>query len=91
MWNGIKVKFVGICVLKVVNFRNNEKFKVRFLIVNESLILLFGLNVIEKMKLLIIYKENFVNVVEDVNSDFIDKYLDVFDKGFGIFFGKVYF
>ena len=68
MWNGTKVKPVGTCALKVVNPRNNEKFKVRFLIVNESLTPLLGLNATEKMKLLTIYKENFISVVEDVNS-----------------------
>ena len=67
------MKPVGTCALKVVNPRNNEKFKVRFLIVNESLVPLLGLNVTEKMKLLTVHKENFVNVVEDVNSDLIDK------------------
>ena len=83
MWYGTKVKPVGTCALKVVNPRNNEKFKVRFLVVNESLTPLLGLNATEKMKLLTIHKENFVNVVENVNSDRIDKYPDVFDKSLG--------
>lgn len=90
MWNGIKVKFVGICVLLVVNFWNNNKYKVRFLVVKESLILFLGLNVIEKMGLLIVYKENFVSVVENLENDFVNNYLDVFDNGFGKLFGKVY-
>ena len=58
MWNGTKVKPVGTCALKIVNPRNNEKFKVRFLVVNESLTPLLGLNATEKMKLLTIHKEN---------------------------------
>ena len=62
-----------------------------FFIVNESLTPLLGLNATEKMKLLTIYKENFVNVVEDVNSDLIDKYPDVFDKrNLGTLPGKVH-
>ena len=36
MWNGTKVKPVGTCALKVMNPRNNEKFKVRFLVVMEA-------------------------------------------------------
>ena len=32
MWNGTKAKPVGTCALRVVNPRNNEKFKVRFLL-----------------------------------------------------------
>ena len=76
--------------LKVVNPKNNEKFKVRFLVVNESLTPLLGLDVAEKMKLLTIHKENFVNVVEDVNSDLIDKYPDVFNKGLGTLPGEVH-
>ena len=90
MWYGTKVKPVGTCALKVVNPWNNEKFKVRFLVVNESLTPLLGLNATEKMKLLTIHKENFVNVVENVNSDRIDKYPDVFDKSLGTLPGKVH-
>ena len=37
MWNGTKVKPVGTCALPVVNPRNNTKYKVRFLVVKESL------------------------------------------------------
>ena len=66
------------------------KFKVRFLVVNESLTPLLALNATEKMKLLIIHKEHFVNVVEDVNSDLIDKYPDVFNKSPGTLPGKVH-
>ena len=33
MWNGIKVKPVGMCALPVVNPQNNTKYKVRFLVV----------------------------------------------------------
>ena len=87
MWNGTKVKPVGTCALKVVNPRNNE---VRFLVVNESLTPLLGLNATEKMKLLTIHKENFVNVVENVNSDLIGKYPDVFNNSLGTLPGKVH-
>ena len=40
------------------------------------------------MKLLTIYKENFVNVVQDVNSDLIAKYPDVFKKCLEMLPGK---
>ena len=40
------------------------------------------------MKLLTIYKENFVNVVQDVNSDLIAKCPNVFDKCLGMLPGK---
>ena len=36
MWNGTKVKPVGTCALLVVNPRNNEKFKVRFVVVKKK-------------------------------------------------------
>ena len=64
MWNCTKVKPVGTCAMLVVNRRNNDKFKVRFLIVKENLTPLLGLNTTEKMKLLTIHKENFIHVVE---------------------------
>ena len=84
------MKPVGTCALKVVNSRNNKKFKVRFLVVNESPTPLLGFNATEKMKLLTNHRENFVNVVENVNSDLIDKYPDVFDKSLGTLPGKVH-
>ena len=42
------------------------------------------------MKLLTIHKENFVNIVENVSGDLIDKFPDVFDEGLGILPGKVH-
>ena len=74
----------------VVNPKNNEKFKVRCLVVKENLTPLLGLNTTEKMKLLTIHKENFVHVVEKVCDDLLDKYPVVFDKGFGTLPGKVH-
>ena len=90
MWNGTRVKPVGTCAMLVVNPKNNEKFKVRFLVVKENLTPLLGLNTTEKMKLLTIHKENFVHVVEKVCDDLLDKYPDVFDKGLGTLPGKVH-
>ena len=90
MWHGSKMKSVGTCALKVVNPRNNEKFKVRFLVVNERLTPLLGLNATEKMKLLTIRKENVGNVVEDMNSGLIVKYPHVFNKSLGTLWGKVH-
>ena len=90
MWNGTRVKPVGTCAMLVVNPKNNEKFKVRLLIVKENLTPLLCLNTTEKMKLLTIHKENFVHVVEKVSGDLLDKYPDIFDKGLGTLPGKVH-
>ena len=60
MWNGTKVKPVETCALPVVNPKNNERYKVRFLVVKEDLTPLLGLNATERMKLLTVQKENFV-------------------------------
>ena len=90
MWNGTRVKPVGTCAMLVVNPKNSEKFKVRFLVVKENLTPLLGLNTTEKMKLLTIHKENFVHIVEKVCDDLLDKYPDVFDKGLGTLPGKVH-
>ena len=68
--------------------RTNEKLKARFFIVNESMTPLFGLNATEKMKLLNVHKEHFVNVVE--SSDLIDKYSDVFNRSRRTLPGKVH-
>ena len=65
MWKGSKVKPIGSCALPVLNPKNNEKYKVKFLIIEEDLTPFLGLNVTEKMKLLTVHKDNFVNVVEN--------------------------
>ena len=49
MWNGAKVEPVGSCVLPVNNPKNNDKYKVKFLVVKENLTPLLGLNATEKM------------------------------------------
>ena len=83
MWNGTKVTPVGSYALPVVNPKTNEKYKVRFLVVKEDLTPLLGLNATQKMKLLTVHKENFVNVVENANDDLTANYADVFNKGLG--------
>lgn len=85
MWNGTKVKPVGMCALPIVNPRNNTKYKVSFLVVKEILTLLLGLNATEKMGLLTVHKENFVSIVENLENDLVImiKYADVFDESLG--------
>ena len=75
--------------LPVVNSKNDERYKVRFLVVKEDLTPLLGLNATETMKLLTVHKENFVNVMENANDDLTVKYADVFNKTLGTFPGKV--
>ena len=72
-----------------MNPKTNEKYKVRFLVVKEDLTPLLGLNATQKMKLLTVHKENFINVVENANDDLTANYADVFNKGLGTLPGKV--
>ena len=90
MWNGTKVKPAGTCALPVVNPKNNERYRVRFLVVKEDLTPLLGLDATEKMKLLTVHKENFVNVVGNANDDLTVKYTDVFNRALGTR-GKCFF
>ena len=55
----------------------------------EDLNPLLGLNLMQKMKLLTVHKENFINVVENANDDLTANYADVFNKGLGTLPGKV--
>ena len=80
---------VGSCALPVVNPKTKEKYKVRFLVVKEDLTPLLGLNATQKMKLLTVHKENFINVMENANDDLTANYVDVFNKGLGTLPGKV--
>lgn len=90
MWNGTKVKPIVTCALPVVNPRNSTKYKVRFLVVKESLTPLLGLNATEKMGSLTVHKENFVSVAENLENDLANKYPDVFDNGLGKLPGRVH-
>ena len=85
---GVEAVYYGI--VQVVNPRNNTKYKVRFLVVKESLTPLLGLNATEKMSLLTVHKENFVSVVENLENDPANNYPDVFDNGLGKLPGKVH-
>ena len=48
------------------------------------------MNATEKMKLLTVHKENFVNVVESASNDLTVKFTDVFNKALGTLPGKVH-
>ena len=85
IWIGTKVKPVGTYALSVVNPQNN-KYKVRFLVIKDILIPLQGLNATEKMCLL----KNFVSIVENLENDLANYYPDVFDSGLGKLPGKVH-
>jgi hypothetical protein len=80
MWNGTKVKPLGCCTLPVINPKNDGKYQVKFLVVEQNWTPLLGLNAVEKMKLLTVPNENFVNVVEKYDEDPVIKYPDVFDE-----------
>ena len=75
----------------VVETKNSEKFKVRFFVVEEDLVtLLLGLNTTKKMKLLTVHNENFANVVDKSNNHLLLSYSDVFDgRSLGTLSGKV--
>ena len=90
MWNGTKVKPLGSCTLLVINPKNDVKYQVKFLVVEENWTPLLGLNAVEKMKLLTVHSENFVNVVEKCDNDPVTKYPDVFDENLGTLPGKVH-
>ena len=90
MWNGTMVKPLGSCTLPVINPKNDVKYQVKFLVVEENWTWLLGLNAVEKMKLLTVHSENFVNVVEKCDNDPVNKYPDVFDENLGTLPGKVH-
>ena len=83
MWNCTKVKPIGTCALPVVNSRKRTKYKVRFLVIKETLTPLLGLNATEKKGLLTVHEENFVSVVDNLENDLANKYPDEFDNGLG--------
>ena len=59
MWNGTKVKPAGTCHINIQNSKTGKKSSVEFIIVNEDLTPLLGLQGTEKMNLLSIHRDNF--------------------------------
>lgn len=81
MWNGTKVKLMGMCVVQVVNLRNRKKHDVKFLIVkDDDLTPLLGLKTTEEMRLLTIHKEYFISAVSCKTTEVVDKYAVVFNN-----------
>ena len=81
IWNGTKVKPAGTCRINIQNSKTGKKYSVEFVIVNEDLTPLLGLQATEKMNLLSIHRDNF-KVVNNVRftskDDVIAKYPDLY-------------
>ena len=90
MWNGTKVKPLGSCTLPVINPKNDGKYQVKFLVVEENWTPLLGLNAVEEMILLTVHSENFVNFVKKSDDDPLIKYPGVFYGRLGTLPGKVH-
>ncbi|CAB3979230.1 Hypothetical predicted protein [Paramuricea clavata] len=85
MWNGSKVKYLGTCVVRAVNLRNQKKYDVKFLIVDlkDDLTPLLGLKTTEEMRLLTIHKENFISTMFCKKMEVVDKHAEVFNDDLG--------
>ena len=59
MWNGTKVKPAGTCHINIRSSKTGKEYSVEFVIVNEDLTPLLGLQANEKMNLLSIHRDNF--------------------------------
>ena len=93
MWNGTKMKPAGTCRINIRNSKTGKKYSVEFVIVNEDLTALLGLQATEKMNLLSIHRDNFkvVNIVRFTSKDdVIAKYPDLFDDKLGNLEGEVH-
>ena len=91
MWIFFSVLEHGIITVNLIP-RAIRAVQIRFLVVQEDLTPFLGLNATEKMKLLTVHKENFVNVVESASNDLTVKYAGhVFNKRWEHFLVKFIF
>ena len=82
MWNRSSVNPIGTCIAKVVNPKDDKKYKISFTVVpNEpNLIPIIGIKAAEHMKLVTINSENFQRV-HSVKAPVLDDYYsDVFNE-----------
>ena len=82
MWNRSSVNPIGTCIAKVVNPKDDKKYKVSFTVVpNEpNLIPIIGIKAAEHMKLVTINSENFQRVHSVKVPVLDDYYSDVFNE-----------
>jgi hypothetical protein len=59
MWNGSKIVPVGKCRLHVLNVKNNKKYSVEFIVVEDDLMPLLGAKASLQMNLITVKADNF--------------------------------
>ena len=87
MWNGTKLKPVGVCRIHLKNPRNRKKYNVEFVVVKENSMPLIGLSAAQQMRLVTINEHNLHRVASVALSD---DFADVFDKDIGTLQGEVH-
>ena len=87
-WNKTKEAPIGICRRNIVNPRNNKKYNVEFVVVNNEYTPLLGLKASEHMKLVDIRDDNFERVLLTQSTDILDSFSDVMTNKLGKFSGK---
>ncbi len=96
MWNNTTITPLGECVLKVKNPATRKKYNVLFIVVEENLTPLISRSAAEKMQLITINYEQFVNVnavTQDTDAEvqqILAEYSDVFEETVGCFPGTVH-
>ena len=85
MWNNTRMKPVGKTTENLTNPKNNEVYKVDFIVFEDNLTPLLGLQTSQEMGLVDIRKENFVQVAQLHLLPVHDEDQDVFDGTLGKF------
>lgn len=80
MYNKTELKTVGQKIFSVTNPKNDESYKVRFVIVEEDYKSILGARAIQHMRLITVNKENIaqIDVQTDSGEEMMKKYEDVF-------------
>ena len=89
MWNGATFIPAGTAILDVTNPKSGNVYKLNFIVVEEELMPILGVEAVTDLDLININFDNFVYASVCAPTVFFDKYPRVFDDGLGQLPGKV--
>ena len=90
MYNGSRLRAEGRAKVVVRNTKNNKKYRVNFIVVDEDLMPLISGPAAEQMRFITVHYENFNRVCIVGQEDILEKFKDVFeDENPGKLPGKV--
>ena len=87
MWNGSELQPTGLVNLTVVNPKNGQSSMLDFVVVEQDLLPILGIDATQKLDFLRFNHDSFVHGLT-LTDEFVKQYPSVFDDDLGIFVGQ---